>query len=72
MFSCEFCEIFKNSFFTEHFQATTSVHFLFFSQAAFYRLEAVVQQLFCKKGFFRESASVFRIPSNIYDEILQK
>ena len=25
MFSCEFCETFKNIFFTEHFQATFSV-----------------------------------------------
>ena len=25
MFSCEFCEIFKNNFFTEHLQVTTSV-----------------------------------------------
>ena len=24
MFSCEFCEIFKNTFFTEHFWATAS------------------------------------------------
>ena len=24
MFSCEFCEIFKNTFFTENLQATTS------------------------------------------------
>ena len=27
MFSCEFCEISKNTFFTEHFWATTSVRF---------------------------------------------
>ena len=25
MFSCEFCELFKNTFFTEHLQATASV-----------------------------------------------
>ena len=25
MFSCEFCEIFKNTFFTEHLQTTASV-----------------------------------------------
>ena len=25
VFSCEFCEIFKNTFFTEHFRETASV-----------------------------------------------
>ena len=25
MFSCEFCEIFKNTFFTEHLRTTASV-----------------------------------------------
>ena len=27
MFSCEFCEISKNTFFTEHFRTTASVRF---------------------------------------------
>ena len=26
LFSCEFCKIVKNTFFTEHIQATASVH----------------------------------------------
>ena len=26
MFSCKFCEIFKNTFFTEHLRATNSEH----------------------------------------------
>ena len=29
MFSCEFCEISKNTFFTEHFWATASTAFRF-------------------------------------------
>ena len=31
MFSCEFCEIFKNTFLTGHLQATTSVKMLLYS-----------------------------------------
>ena len=27
VFSCEFCEVFKNTFFTEHLRTTTFVHF---------------------------------------------
>ena len=27
VFSCEFCEIFKSTFFTEHLQATASISF---------------------------------------------
>ena len=30
LFSCEFCEISKNAFLTEHLWATASEHFLFF------------------------------------------
>ena len=30
MFSCEFCEISKNTFFTEHLRVTASVLFLFY------------------------------------------
>ena len=28
MFSCEFCKIFKNTFFTEHLRMTAFVHYI--------------------------------------------
>ena len=35
VFSCEFCEIFKNTFFTEHLRTTASETFMKFSKTCF-------------------------------------
>ena len=54
VFSCEFCEISKNTFFTEHLWATASVYqtFLFFM----------------KSIYGRGQRGVFKTLQNIYDE----
>ena len=36
MFSCELCEIFKNSFFTEHLQVIASDDLKFFSEISIF------------------------------------
>ena len=42
VFSCEFCEISNNTFFTEHLQATTSVTFPFNSGSFLYSLQVTL------------------------------
>ena len=40
VFSCEFCEIFKNNFFTEHFTSTQELHSKTFSGNGGFRYES--------------------------------
>ena len=42
VFSCEFCEISKNTFLTEHLQATASVAFPFSSGSFLYSLQVTL------------------------------
>ena len=52
VFSCEFCEIYKNTFFTEHFQETDSVPYLELSPAS-------LMELFWKDSFYLFSQKRF-------------
>ena len=63
--SCEFCEIFKNSFFTEHFRMTSSE--IYINPCSLYSYEPGIFKNFCRtfKPVF-DLADISRISIDMY------
>ena len=63
--SCEFCEIFKNSFFTEHFRMTSSE--IYINPCSLYSDEPSIFKNFCRtaKPVF-DLADISRISIDMY------
>ena len=51
MFSCEYCEIFKSTYFKEHLQTTASIYGRYNNKVDTGIVLAFIKFIYCRKGF---------------------
>ena len=69
MFSCKFCEISKNSFFTEHFGATASEGLNEDSSSGWILSEAATEGVLLKKGALENLYWKTLVPESIFNKV---
>ena len=67
VFSCEFCKILKNTFFTEHLRTTASGHlFCLKGLIHFMPLISIPRVLWCFQGLWKEPSDIKRVEKRFW------